>query len=66
MSTKQEPFVSFSHAELEKAPAIKAGDEITCRICGGRHVVKPSGVLLFYKCEETTFLGGVAGKSVLK
>ncbi|CAB4131479.1 hypothetical protein UFOVP276_219 [uncultured Caudovirales phage] len=59
---------SISNEELRKAKPMKAGDRIICKFCKKRHVIKQSesGKLLYYNCDDSTFLAGIDGKSLLK
>jgi hypothetical protein len=63
------PYVGFSNQTLDRLPAVKPGDEITCGVCGKRHALEAaadgSTLLLFYKCGETLYLGAVRGRSVV-
>ncbi len=61
------PYIGFSNETLDAQPAAKAGDEIDCPHCGGRHVLEDSKppMLLFYKCGEASYLAGVRGRSVM-
>ena len=67
------PFIAASNEELEDAPPIKAGDVIKCQRCAGMHAIEAgtgsdgqvSELLLFYSCQGTTYLAGIAGKSIV-
>ena len=62
--------ISFSNKELADLPSAEVGQEIDCPHCGGKHTLFGSGVLdefsilLFYKCDYSTYVGGVDGKLV--
>jgi hypothetical protein len=63
------PYVGFSNATLAGQPQVKRGDKITCPHCarshelqGGTENGKPSDLLLFYKCGDTSYMAAVNGR----
>lgn len=60
-------YVAFGNDELARLPAIRAGDEIDCPVCGGRHVVEDSTppMLLFYNCGDKTYMAGLNGRNTM-
>jgi hypothetical protein len=68
------PFLAIGAAELDGAPAIRAGDHVACPHCGSPHPVTygtktdgtPSDLLAAYTCSQTgsTYLCGVAGSAL--
>jgi len=73
------PFAVISNEELERAPRMKAGDEIICQTCSEKHVIesrmsqvrKDDGAMvpgtlefLFYRCGSRMYMAGLDGKSV--
>lgn len=64
---------SIGNDELDASPDLNIGDAILCPHCRGSHIVEggtsdgeKSNLLLFYKCGETPYLAGVAGKNVMR
>lgn len=69
------PYVAFGNDELAASPVLHIGDVIICPRCGESHLVEGgknretgeiSNVLLFYNCQGTSYLAGVAGKNVMR
>lgn len=62
------PYIGFSNKTLDDKPRVKAGDELICPKCGGRHKLeaddKGGQLLLFYTCDGNVCLGAIAGKLV--
>ena len=72
------PMVAFSNDELDKKPAVTAGQAVVCPTCGGRHVLQrgkemrqdgtevETDTLMFFTCEESgkSYLAAVNGKLV--
>ena len=58
------PYVGFSNDSLAKMERAKAGDEIICQKCARTHVLEDSTppMLLFYKCGDAIYLGGIDGR----
>jgi hypothetical protein len=61
------PYIGFSNETLDAQPACKAGDEIDCPHCGGKHVLEDSTppMLLSYRCGDASYLAGVRGRSIM-
>lgn len=65
------PYIGFGNDTLGQQSRLKDGDKITCPNCKGTHQVESgtedgvkTDLLLFYKCGETTYLAGMAGRCV--
>ena len=65
------PYVGFSNDTLQQAASLKNGDMITCPHCGNKHGIecgkedgKETDLLMFYRCGETSYLAGIAGRAV--
>lgn len=69
------PYIGFGMDQLDDALDAKEGDEILCPKCGDGHLLtaayaigedgekKTDGFyLMFYKCGDRSFLGGINGK----
>ena len=69
------PYIGYGLDQLDNALDAADGDEILCPKCGGGHLLgaadatgedgekKTEGFhLLFYKCNEKSYLGGINGK----
>ena len=72
------PYIGFGNDQLDNALDAADGDEILCPRCGGGHLLtaayatgadgekKTDGFhLLFYKCGDKSYLGGINGKLTL-
>jgi hypothetical protein len=68
---------TISNKELEDKPIVKAGDKISCKRCGKKHILRKAegvidnsdkievkGDLLYYKCGENVYLGLVANRLI--
>lgn len=70
--SREIPYIGFSNSTLAKLPEVKAGDEITCPHCHGKHRLEPmkdetgkgSELVLIFRCGAGTFLGAAAGRLV--
>ncbi len=63
----------FGDRELANLDWVEAGDRIQCRQCGKEHILrsgsndgKPGGVVLWFKCGETTFIGAIANRCLIR
>lgn len=72
MKESKIPYIGFSNDTLESLPKAKEGDLINCPNCKGKHLLecgtsedKKSNLILFYNCEDTHFLGAIAGNLVI-
>jgi len=59
-----DPYIGFGNDTLDKCAPAKAGDLVDCPTCGGKHELVDSSppMLLFYKCGEKIFMGGLNGR----
>jgi hypothetical protein len=65
------PFIGFDGSTLKNLPKVKAGAEISCDKCNGRHILEattcdgqPSELALVYTCGGSLYLGAVNGRLV--
>ncbi len=68
------PYIGFGNETLNKLPTVLAGDKIECVKCGGEHeLLPPDGwkegdeqpIVLFYKCDDKSYLAAIAGKLII-
>lgn len=62
------PYIGYSNEMLTKGAPIKEGDFIRCPRCMQQHLVRdswPAGSIQWYRCDERTYLCGIAGHSVM-
>ena len=67
------PYIGFSIDDLRDRQTVHAGDTFLCDKCNKLHELEagkdekgnPAGILLFYMCEETPYLGAVDNKLII-
>lgn len=66
---KETPFMAIDADTLYELPSVKAGQTISCGVCNKEHILEQSkdkdglpGNLLYFKCEDKTFLAAVDGR----
>lgn len=66
-------YFAIGNEELADMPPLKIGEAILCPQCGEAHIVRggikdgiESDTLLFYTCDEASYLAGVHGKNVMR